>query len=253
VIAARRLARHGLAPLPAPDHALAALTADERATAAAIWHGRAEAERRASDSFAHVAGALARLGAPAELRALADRAVDDELRHAAICAEVARALGEDRPVTRLALEVPRHAGAPPALRDLLHVVGMCALNETCGSAFLLLCKEGTTGALASAAMRELLADEIDHARLGWAVLAAQARATRDLVARWMPALLDGTLRMWRRRPRRAITPALVAHGCPAWDDVDAAVVGALRDLVVPGLDAAGVDPAPARAWLTTAA
>jgi hypothetical protein len=253
VIAARRLAPRGAVtrhPLPAPDTSLAALSAEERATGAAVWHGRAEAERRASGSFAHVAGALARLGAPDELCALAARAVDDEVRHAAICAEVARAFGERGPVRRLPVTIPRHAGASPALRDLLHVIGMCALNETCGSSFLALCREGTTGALAGAALRELLSDEIDHARLGWAVLAAQDRATRAAVAAWMPALVGGTLRMWRRRPHRAITPALVAHGCPAWDDVDRAVLDAMRDLVLPGLDAAGVDPAPARAALS---
>ena len=257
MIDARRLApRAELTRRPLPDDALAraevaALAPDERTIAAAVWHGRAEAELRASGAFLHLAGVLERAGAHADLIALAWRAVDDERRHAQICAQVARAFGERRPVLRLPVTAPRHAGASPALRDALHVIGMCALNETCGSAFLDACRGGAIGALASAALRELLADEIDHARLGWAFLAAQDRSTKRAIESWLPRLLDGNLRAWRHRPRRAITPALVAHGCPRWDDVDRAIVAALRDLVLRGFDHAGVDTRAARAWLAT--
>lgn len=255
MIAARRLApRAALTrrPLPEADASIAALTAEERATAAAIWHGRAESELRASGAFLHLAGVLEQAGAAAELVALAWRAVDDEQRHAAICARVAAAFagrGEPAPLRRLPVSVPRHDGASPALRRVLHVIGMCALNETTGSAFLEVCRAGARGPLARAALHELLADEIDHARLGWALLAAVDGATRDAVAAWLPRLLDANLRAWRRRPRRTITPALVAQGCPAWETVDAAVVAAIHDLLLPGFDHAGIDTRAAAAWL----
>lgn len=253
MISARRLAPRSRRPLPAGDAEIATMDPEERAIAAAVWHGRAEAELRASSAFVQVAGVLERAGAHADLVALAWRAVDDEQHHGAICAEVARGFGERRPVLRLPVTAPRHAGASPALRDVLHVIGMCALNETCGSAFLAVCMDGATGMLAAAALRELLADEIDHARLGWAFLASRDRATKDALAAWLPALLDGNLRAWRNRPRRAIGPALVAHGCPRWDDVDRAVTDAIDDLLIPGFERAAVDTRAARAWLAATA
>jgi hypothetical protein len=253
VIPASRLApraRLTRRPLPVADPSIGALTDDERATAAATWHGRAESELRASGAFLHLAGVLEQAGAAAELVALAWRAVDDEQRHAAICAHVAAAFaGRAEPVRRLPVPVPRHAGATPGLRRVLHVMGMCALNETTGSAFLEVCRDGARGPTARAALHELLTDEIDHARLGWAFLAAVDDATRTEVAAWLPHLLDANLRAWRRRPRRAITPALVEQGCPAWETVDAAVVAAIHDLLLPGFAHAGVDTGPAVAWL----
>ncbi|HTJ41041.1 MAG TPA: hypothetical protein VL463_03070 [Kofleriaceae bacterium] len=256
MIASRRLRPRGEAPrhaLPAHDETIARLTDGERAIAAQVWHGRAEAEARASGAFLHVAAILERAGAAPELVVLAWRAVDDERRHAQICAQVARACGSTAPVLRLPVSIPRHDGADAELRRVLHVIGMCALNETCGSAFLELCRDGATAPLAAAALRELLADEIDHARLGWAFLAAQDRSTKATIGAWLPRLLDGNLRAWRHRPRRAITPALVAQGCPDWDEVDRAILAAIEDLLLPGFDHAGLDTRAARAWLAEAA
>lgn len=258
MIAARRLApRDQLTrlPLPAHDPTIAALTSEERATAAAIWAGRSEAELRAAGSFAYLAGTLADACAPAELVELARRAIHDERRHAQICWQVACAFaGRDLPLPRkLPLRVPQHADARPELERVLHVIGMCCLNETTGNAFLELCRDGARGSLAIAALHELACDEIDHARLGWAFLASPAVSleTRGELAAWLPKLLAENLSAWRERPRRAVSAALVAQGCPSWDAVDAAVLAAISDLLLPGFELIGVDTAAARAWLAS--
>ncbi len=258
MIAARRLAplaaptRH---PLPAHDPAIAALTADERAVVAAVWHGRSEAELRASGSFAYIADTLAAAGAHGDLVALARRAVSDEVRHSELCARVAAAYA-DAPLPaprKLEVTIPRHAGANRALRRVLHVVGMSCFNETTGSAFLELCRERATGALVRAALRELLTDEIDHARIGWAFVATLEPAARIALGQWLPELCALNLRAWRDRPQRPISDALPAHGCPRWDEVDATVLAAIKDLVVPGFARLGIDVAPAQRWFATAA
>jgi hypothetical protein len=254
VIASRRLEPRATLtrrPLPERDETIARLSIAERRVAAATWHGRAESELRAAGSFAHVAVTLGAVGAAPDLIALAHRAISDELRHATLCHQVATAFAGRAlpPPRRLPATVPRHADASPGLRRILHVVGMCCLNETTGSAFLETCRAGARAPLASRALHELLADEIDHARIGWALISAADAETRDALARWLPHLLAANLAAWRRRPRRAITAALVEHGCPHWDTVDDAVVAAIDDLLLPGFALLGVDIAPARAWL----
>jgi hypothetical protein len=258
VIAATRLApRTALTRKPLPDRdadpSIAALSTAERATAVAVWFGRAASERRASGAFAYLAGELARAGSPAELVALARRAVADELRHAEICRRVATAFaGAELPAAPiLPVTAPAYADASPELRRVLHVIGMCCANETTGSAFLELCGVRARGQLVNCALHELLADEIDHARIGWAFLASPAvsASMRAQVAAWLPRLLDDNLAAWRDRPRREITDALVAQGCPRWDEVDATVIAAIADLLLPGFEHAGINTAAARTWL----
>jgi hypothetical protein len=229
-------------PLPVADPTIAALTAAERRVAIAVWHGRAEAELRASGSFSHLAVELADAGAPAELVALARRAIADELRHSMLCWHVACAFaGAGLPAPRrLPVTIPALAGASESMRRVMHVVGMCCLNETTGSAFLEVCREGARGPLVCAALHELLTDEIDHARLGWAFVATLSLEVRAELAAWLPALVAANLGEWRQRPHRIITDALVAQGCPRWDDVDAAVVAAIDDLFVPGFERLGM-------------
>lgn len=229
-------------PLPIDDPTIAALSVAERRVAVAVWYGRAEAELRASGSFEHVAGELVAAAAPPELVALARRAVADERRHSTICWRVASAFAGTTlpPPHRLPVAIPALVGASESLRRILHVIGMSCLNETTGSAFLEVCRDGARGPLVCTALHELLTDEIDHARLGWAFAATLDAATRAEVAGWLPSLVAANLEMWRQRPHRPITDALVAQGCPRWADVDAAVVAAIDDLLTPGFALVGL-------------
>lgn len=219
---------------------------------AEIWLGRAANERRVSDSFAFIADALRALNANAALIELAVRAVDDELRHAEICRLVASRFhgSELEPPARLALTVPAHATASPDLRHTLHVVGQSCFNETIASAVLEASIAGARGALVSAALRELLSDEVDHARLGWAHLAATREELRAKVEKWIAALARGNLTMWRDTPRRyATTVAMTEQGALTAQETEETLLAAIRDLVIPGFDKLGMSTTEVRAWL----
>ncbi|MDP3216039.1 MAG: ferritin-like domain-containing protein [Deltaproteobacteria bacterium] len=241
--------------LPA-DPSIALLSVEDRRTIAEVWIGRAASERRVATSFELIHDALAGLGAAPELVRLADRAIDDEHRHAELCRLVAsRFAGRElAPPALLPHGYPQHPSASESLRRTLWVVGHCLLNETTASAFLEVTLEHATGALARAACRELLSDEIDHARLGWAHLAAVGPEVRAEVGRWLPRLARANLRMWRASPRpEALTDAVVAHGHPRPEVLDAALVAATRELVVPGCEQLGLDVAEVTAWLDAGA
>ena len=237
--------------LPDVDDTVDALDAPMREDCVGHWLGRAMAERRASDAFVVISADLQQLKADPALIELSRRAIDDELRHAELCRLVAaRYAGRDvRPPRELPLEVPAHAAAPAALRPMLHVIGQCAVNETTATAFLEACLARAEGPLVRAALRELLSDDIDHARIGWATLAASPAPLKRAIAPWIVPILQGNLRTWRKPgpPRRS--DAMSGHGALAEDEIDAAVIEAMRALIVPGLAQVGLDAAPAERWL----
>jgi hypothetical protein len=108
--------------------------------------------------------------------------------------------------------------------------------------------------LARAALRELLSDEIDHARIGWALLGSLDRGTRADVERWLPAMAIANLRMWRESHRTyASEEGLAAHGAPRVASVENALLVAFRDLIIPGFEHLGLRTASLREWLEAGA
>lgn len=243
--------------LPEVDPAIEAMSSAERARLSEIWLYRAAMERRVADSFAVIRGALERRQAPPSLVSLAERAIDDEYRHTELSRVVAsRFSGRELAApARLVLEVPRHASAAPALRDTLFVVGQCVLNETTAGAFLETCLEHAQGVLVKAALREILSDEIDHGRIGWAHLASLDASERAAVGPWLLPMAYLNLKLWIGEtpddPEQSA--ALTAHGSPPARVMHRALVGALEDLVVPGLKELGMPTGPIEAWLSAGA
>ena len=209
-----------------------------------------------ADAFEVIRDALIDLGAPGELVALATRGVDDEYRHEELSRQVAsRFAGRELDAPpRLTLVVPAHPGAEGELLHTLHVLGHCAMNETFASAFLETSLEFAQAPLARVAVQELLSDEIDHARLGWAHFGSLDDARRGAVAPFIPAMVRANLKMWRNTPRPYSTdPVVHRHGAPPADAVEAALRGAIADLIVPGLDRFGLPTASLRGWLADGA
>jgi hypothetical protein len=238
-------------PLP-DDESIADLSDDERTRLVDVWLGRAASERRVGDAFVVVRDALIERGAAANLIALASRAIDDEMRHAEIGRQVAsRYAGTElNAPSPLPLVVPHHTEASAELRPTLHILGQCAFNETFASAFLEASLARTTAPLARAALRELLADEIDHARIGWAHLAAVGDDVRGQVAPWLVHLAKTNLRMWKTSTRPYPEGAVFeAHGAPAEGTVQDALDAALRDLIVPGCRSLGLAIGPMVQWM----
>jgi hypothetical protein len=244
-------------PLPDADPELEALSSRDRERLARIWLYRAATERRVADSFEVITESLRRRGAPASLVSISARAVDDEYRHTELSRVVAsRFAGRelDAPA-RLPLELPRHEGASPALRDTLFVVGQCVLNETTASTFLESCLDHARGAVARTALRELLSDEVEHGRLGWSYLAWLSSAERTAVGPWLLPMAYLNLKLWRDEtpddPDH--TPALSEHGAPPARVIHDALTGALTSLIVPGLKELGMRTAPLESWLAAGA
>ena len=251
--AAERLTRR---QLPWGDLArIEILPPAHREMASRTWLGRASGELHTAGTFTFLSLSLARIDAPARFRQIARDAIHEEQRHAEICRRMASIYaGHEVAMPPLyPIPLPTYRGAPEPLRASLHVIGQCCVNETTAGAFLERCLDGTTEPLARKVLLELLGDEIEHARLGWAHLAhvcETARGRADL-SHWLPIMLRLNLARWRAEFVILPGDALWMHGCPPSHEIDAAVLDGMRTLIIPGFERAGVDVTEARAWCET--
>ena len=227
------------------------LDAEGRAFTSVVWLGRARSEARAVPAFCSLLDDLDAMQAPHALVDIAHRALDEEAEHARLCLELASEYASRR------LLMPEHAyvrpeltNAPAELRPLLRVLLVAALSETVSSSFIELAWRQATAPAVHALFHNLLEDEVDHARLGWAALALPyvTDEMRALLGGYLPELVSGILAQWQSAP---LVPRddLRGHGVLPWQTVSTHTTTALRDLVLPGFETLGVDVGPARRML----
>jgi hypothetical protein len=255
----RGLSREPRRPLPTHDPAIDALAPDTRAQLARIWADRARSELGAGSGFAIVVTELYALGADPKVLALATRAAHDEVKHAELCHLLACAyagahLSMPRPKR---VGMPVHAGADDTLRAHLHVVGLSCINETIAAAFVEACLLHAEAPLVRAIQTEHLADEVEHARVGWAHLAsippgppgppgapraprAAGAPVRAAVAAWVPRLIDANVAHWRDRIAALPAAGVPGHAYPPRPEMLAAVDRAVAELVLPGFAHVGL-------------
>jgi hypothetical protein len=224
-----------------------------RPIAAAAWRFRFTVEREAEVRFASLAERLSRLGAARTLVDLARRSSRDEGRHAALCALEAERCGTataDLPEPVLRRIAPRRLS--PRERLLYEVVAACCITETESMGVLSTLLGCAHGARLRRVLRELAADEVRHARLGWAWLAAeQARGATSFLGPLVPGMLEGSVGpdLFSPASPDEDDEALLEHGVLPHALKRAVFTRTLEDVILPGLSAAAVDVAPARAWL----
>lgn len=242
--------------MPVDDAMLATVAELPPATRAAIaahFTRRARSELRVGVAFAAMAERLAARGAPRVVVEGLAQSAEEEPRHAAICVQLATIYGGAPVPLPVGLEAPLPCFGEddPDLEDALLVAGMCCVNETIATAWLGAGLEVATAPIAVAALRAHLADEIGHARIGWAYLASShvSDATRRALSARLPALLAANLPGWERDDEDLPPEGVPAHGHLSAAASRAAIAAAVRDLVLPGFAHVGVDPAGAEGWL----
>jgi hypothetical protein len=147
-------------------------TAEQQRFAAAGWPMKVAQERRSAAIFAELtrlARVLGEDGLALELSA----AQADELRHAALCSEVASAFGEEPERFQDDSPVALRLAALPAgrLGFLSLVLVEVALGETLSTLLFRSGAQRVSHPLARAVLWRITRDEARHARLGWVALA----------------------------------------------------------------------------------
>ncbi|WP_437282279.1 ferritin-like domain-containing protein [Sorangium sp. So ce375] len=226
-----------------------------REAAARVWRSRTCAELEAAARFSRLAEQLAAAGAVDPVIAMARHAAEDERRHAAQCAALVRELGGAPFDPGAAPEAP--AVAPRGLgareRLLYEVVAMSCITETLSAALLGEMVERATDPRIRDTMQQILRDEVDHARLGWAHLAAERqRGCADVIGPHVPAMLAGTVHeeLFSSRAEHPEQDAL--SGLGALDRAERRRIfdETMRLVVFPGLRRFGIDTGRGEQWLT---
>jgi hypothetical protein len=236
--------------LPEEDAVIDALAAEQRALLAGLWAARAHAELGAAAVFAAVSHGLFGVAASREILWLAARAVGDEIRHSEICRYVALRYGGEEPARTDSPDVgtPRFGRTSEQTSRLFHAVVNCCINESIGSAMLHACLERATAPLARAATRELLGDDIDHARIGWALLGSPRLPPgfRAELTRALPTLVRIGRDPWLAFSAKTTVDPPPGHGCLSAAELSAVVDEALLAVVLPGFEHVGIATAAAR-------
>ena len=212
-----------------------------RLVLAKLWQQRADSESGVRTVFQQLADAFAATGAHPEVITLARRAAEDEVRHAAVCTELATAYRREPVAAAVepAVRLPDYV-EDRRLRAALHAVNLCCIGETIAVAFV----EACLGDCADPTLREIhrrhLADEVRHARVGWAHLASLTDGERAEVATWVPRLVHAQLTGWEQRLGELPEGGVPGHAYPPRAALIRAVQTAVRELVLPGFEYVGI-------------
>ncbi len=241
-------------PLP-EDPGLAELGEAERRAVAEGWRRRARNEYSTSTVFASLTRTLVALRAPHEIILASARGVADEVRHAGICVRVARAYWPEiaAPDASTVIEIPalEESGGAGAI---YFAIQQSCVNEGVATVYLQRCIDETSRPLARAALRDILQDEIHHARFGWSLLGSNVAtaSVRSALAEVLPTMLERVAIAWIQgdgdAPLASGSPASRGHGLIAQATLGAVVREAFESLVIPGFDIVGVDTNAAREW-----
>lgn len=221
---------------------------------ASAWSFRYHVEREAQARFSRLGLWLEQAGAPSTLVERARRSSEDERRHAAHCAALAREYG--LPVSEaLAVELPEIAprSLSSSQRLLYELVAASCVAETVSVGVLMRLRPVAGDERMRAVLHELLQDEVVHSRLGWAYLAHVAPSESvTFLGRFLPDMIEATAAQDAQATAPAPEdedPALLPHGVLPHAERRALFASAMRDVVLPGMEQHAVPTGPAREWL----
>jgi len=151
------------------------------------WITRAISEHEAIARFEAYVRRMEKFGVAPELIDRTREAAADERRHKDLCLDVVRRFGGEPPEFQ-----PYEFWREPDGREVLlsNMVATCCMMETLNAPFLALCLETARDAEMCGVLRELLKDEVNHGRLGWAYLAwARQQGEGRGLAEDLPAMM----------------------------------------------------------------
>lgn len=211
---------------------------------------RADEEYQSAAVFSAALDAVIATALPREIASGLAKIVGDELRHADLCAQLARRLDAPAPTWNTDLVRARVATLlEPRWRAISLLLVEGAIGETISSALFATGRNGTTEPPQRATLRAILSDEVFHARFCWQALAQieltaaeletmQTEATRALGALEHGRILPVLRRLEAGAP---FDPAWEALGVLRPEKRVEAFYGAIERSCIPRLSRLGLD------------
>jgi hypothetical protein len=232
---------------------LDALSPSEREAICQTWQGRMLNEHVSARVFAALLGQMMAAGSPAARLAAVAGMISEELTHGRLCAAVVHALGGDPVLTYGDLDAPAtHPDATPLEALLRNVLSISCLSETVAVALIGAEKLRAGPPALQEILADILADEVQHARLGWSLL-EDHRADLDpaLCARLGDYLATAFCHLrvheLAHLPETSSPSALAeSYGVCDGSDARALFFDTVHEVIIPRLEEFGI-PAE-RAW-----
>ncbi len=228
------------------------LDPEMRAELARIWGERIPTEYRSITGFSTLSFDFIAAGAPVDLVAVCHRVCIDELRHTELAVKMVEIYGGHLP------PLPREISSLPADESLTAVAQACrsaillsCLGETFACTELAMLRERAVDPVVHGVLTVFLADEIVHARVGWAYLAHAFKTaddvTKKMVAAQIPdyvagigANLFGTDEAPAAVDVTNDDPRLAQHGVCSMKEEQDLYRKFIPEVFIPGLQAVGV-------------
>lgn len=217
------------------------------------WAYRAGLEHAAARRFDWLAACLREAGFADSLVAIARESAAQERVHVRLCSDIA---------VRFDATVELEEGgaietAPPSLslhqRTLYEVVAVCCIAETANAAVVAVGADDIVDPEIRRAVRTILADEVQHSRLGWHLLAScdLSRADLGMLGGFVPHMLRGTVRddLFAAQSVRGDEAVMATFGTLPLEGRRATFLAAMREVALPGLAYHGVDTTLAATFL----
>jgi hypothetical protein len=243
--------REGLFP-PRLRRMPPALSDDERAQVGAMWAFRARGEHEIAAQYADLARRLRIAGASPDMVERVTAASADEARHRDLCAAMTARLQHAGPTSSTGglRRIAPHPLDGPA-RLAYEMVALFCVTESINATLLLHSWRRAKDEATRETLHALLADEVEHSRIGWGYLAALP-AGRDEIAAGLPRMLSAATHdehFLAASPPYVESAALTAHGLLPVAMLRGVFLEAMNDVVFPGLELCGVATGGARGWL----
>ena len=191
-------------------------------------------------------------GAAPVVYEIVGQAVRDEVHHAEISVELASKYRGDAPVwpEPEPLHVPPFSPTTGAMHATLYAIAMCCINETVACGVLEAALGQAKSPLVRAALGTILADEIEHARAGWAHVGSPyvTAEMKRVLPKWLRRLHAAKLRELVEDDGPLPGEDFADHGMLSRARSRAVVRATLVDVIFPGFRRAGIDASLAERW-----
>ena len=223
-------------------------------TIARTWAERAQAELGAAQRFRNIANHLEERTAPPKLTQLARKAVQDEERHAFLCAKVATKWGH-----RSGFETPKNIDKKPPsswhnlpVQDsfLLDMILTCCITESFNASLLSSIYAKSKTSEEGRIVHQILKDEVQHGQLGWAFLQWEAQQ-RDctFVSDYLIEMLDLAIRDELFSSHHELASSSYLYGVMPHQDRLSQFQLTLEEVICPGFTHFGIDITPIQKWM----
>lgn len=228
---------------PAISYGDVPLTVADRLAAVGTWRGRMVNEFISARVFAGlIPQMMAAEIAPEHIQAVAAM-IAEELNHARLCAGVLKGLGGVPAASLPALPpVPTHDEVGPLEALVRNILSICCLSETVAVALIGAERLETGPPEIVATLKEILGEEVGHARFGWRLLDELApRFDAELRQRLGDYLITAFVHLCEHElahlpPLGAPSPEAASVGVCDGNDARRLFFETIKTVIVPGLE-----------------